>query len=320
MTRGRVILAGGSGFIGAMLARDLIQREYEAVILSRSAARQKSPNVRNPIPVTFHWDGRTIGDWAACLEGARAVINLAGRSVNCRHTEKNRHEIIESRVDSVKVVADAVDRCRVPPRVWIQAGGEGVYGDWGDGCCDENTPPGGGFLVDICKLWEQAFNQSETPRTRHVLIRIGFVLGAEGGALKTMARLTRWGLGGTAGNGQQFVNWIHGSDLGRIFLAAIEDEGMQGVFNASGPKPATNAEFMRELRRAVHRPWSPPAPAWAVRLGAWLMGSDGRLALTGRCCMPKRLLDQKFKFDFPELRGALASFYGDTNDDGRVRS
>jgi uncharacterized protein (TIGR01777 family) len=191
----------------------------------------------------------------------------------------------------------------------VQAGGEGIYGDYGEGCCDESTPPSDGFLVDICKEWESAFDEAVTPRTRHVLLRIGFVLGTEGGALKTMAQLTKWGLGGRAGDGCQFINWIHGTDLCRIFVAAIEEQGMEGVFNASGPKLISNEDFMRELRHVLHRPWSPPAPAWAVRFGAWLMGSDGRLALTGRCCVPKRLLDCGFKFEFSELRAALESFY-----------
>jgi uncharacterized protein (TIGR01777 family) len=191
----------------------------------------------------------------------------------------------------------------------VQAGGEGIYGDYGEVCCDENTPPGEGFLVDTCQEWEGAFNDAVTSDTRHVLLRIGFVLGAEGGALRVLARLARWGLGGTAGNGCQFINWIHGTDLVRIFIAAIEEQGMEGVFNTSGPKPVTNAEFMRELRRVLDRPWSPPAPTWAVRLGAWLMGSDGRLALTGRCCVPRRLVERGFKFEFPELRGALINLH-----------
>ena len=144
------------------------------------------------------------------------------------------------------------------------------------------------------------------------MLRIGFVLGADGGALRTLAALTKWGLGGTVGSGCQPINWIHGVDLGRIFLAVIEREDMQGVFNVSGPNPATNAEFMRELRRTMHRPWSPPAPAWAVRAGAWLMGSDGRLALTGRSCAPKRLLEKGFVFEFSNLSAALKNIYGST--------
>ncbi len=311
----RIILAGGSGFIGTALARDLIARGFEVIVLSRSVSRpeapiQQTPVTRHPSPVTCHWDGRTICAWAEHLNGARAVINLAGRSVNCRHTADNRREIIESRVNSVKVLAEAIRRCALPPRVWVQAAGQGIYGDEGEGNCDENTPPGTGFLVETCLLWERAFNESSTPNTRQVLLRIGFVLGRDGGALKPLTMLAKWGLGGTVGSGRQFVNWIHVADLSRIFLSAIERQNWAGIFNASGPNPATNAEFMRELRRALHRPWSPPAPAWAVRIGAWLMGSDGRLALTGRRCVPRRLLDQGFKFDFASLPEALKNIYG----------
>jgi uncharacterized protein (TIGR01777 family) len=311
----RIILAGGSGFFGTILARDLNARGYEVIVLSRSPTRSDAqfrnvPATRHPSPVTDHWDGRTLGAWADHLNGACAVINLAGRSVNCRHTAENRREINESRVNSVSVIAEAIRRCARPPPVWVQAAGQGIYGDEGEGCCDEDTPPGEGFLVETCRLWESAFNESSTPGTRRVLLRIGFALGADGGALKTLAGIAKWGLGGTVGGGRQPINWIHGADLSRVFLSAIERPGWRGVFNASGPNPATNAEFMRELRGALRRPWSPPAPAWAVRIGAWLMGSDGRLALTGRPCVPKRLLEQGFEFDFPELSGALKYIYG----------
>src|SRR5580765_4945999 len=142
MSGGRIILAGGSGFIGTMLARELIARGCEVVILGRGAASGNFPATRHSTLVTLPWDGRTLGDWAGCLDGATAVFNLAGRNVNCRHTEKNRREIIESRVDSVRVIGEAFRSCAQPPRVWVQAGGEGIYGDYEEGCCDENTPPG----------------------------------------------------------------------------------------------------------------------------------------------------------------------------------
>jgi uncharacterized protein (TIGR01777 family) len=312
MSGERIILAGGSGFIGTLLARDLAAVGYEVIILSRDAARSGSGTPTGALRqcTALQWDGRTLGPWAKSLEGALAVVNLAGRSVNCHHNEKNRHEIIASRVNSVRVLGEAIQSCRQAPAVWVQAGGEGIYGDDGEGCCDESTAPGKGFLVETCQLWERAFNEATTPGTRHVLLRIGFVLGAKGGALKILGTLTKFGLGGTAGTGRQFINWIHEADLSRIIRAAIEQEAFTGVFNASGPNPVTNREFMGELRRVLRRPWSPPAPAWVVRLGAWLMGSDGRLALTGRCCVPKRLLDEGFTFQFPELAGALAQIYG----------
>ena len=240
------------------------------------------------------------------------MVNLTGRSVNCHHNAKNRREIIESRVNSVHVIHDAIRGCRQAPMVWVQAGGEGIYGDEGEGCCDEITAPGKGFLVETCKRWEQAFIEATTPGTRQVLLRIGFVLGAQGGALKTLGTLTRWGLGGSAGSGRQFINWIHETDLSRIIRAAIEQEAMTGVFNASGPNPVTNREFMRELRRVLRRPWSPPAPAWAVQLGARLLGSSHRLY---RMAGPRLLVGAVSRGDCSK-RGLRLSF---RNWPGRLR-
>jgi len=212
-------------------------------------------------------------------------------------------------VDSVKVIGEAIRRCAQPPGVLVQAAGQAIYGDEGESRCDETTPAGEGFLVETSLLWEKAFNESPTPSTRRVLVRIGFVLSESGGALKKLATLTRWGLGGRVGSGRQYISWIHATDMSRVFLSAIERNDIEGVFNASAPNPVTNTEFMRELRRALHRPWSPPAPVWAVRVGAWLMKTDARLALTGRPCMPKRLLEKGFTFCFPNLRDALREIY-----------
>ncbi len=300
----RIILAGGSGFIGTLLARRLLDLQADVVILGRRASQKDGIN-------SLQWDGRTIGPWAETLNGALAVVNLAGRSVNCHHTPQNRREITESRVNAVNVLGEAVNRCTHPPRVFVQAAGQAIYGDFGEGCCDENCPPGEGFLADTCREWEGAFNSALMPQMRRVLLRIGFVLGRESGALPTLSKITKWGLGGTAGSGRQSVNWIHAADLTNIFVSAIQREDLHGTYNACGPNPVSNREFMRELRRVLHRPWSPPAPAWAVRLGAWFMGTDGRLALTGRCCVPKHLLDQGFKFTFPELRSALTDLCGE---------
>src|SRR5439155_3245536 len=300
---GRVILAGGSGFLGQSLAATLRGKGSEVVILGR-APSDASSGARH-----VQWDGRTIGAWAGLLEGAHTVVNLTGRSVNCRHTRQNRQEIIESRVNSVRVLGEAIAQCSQPAKVFVQASSLAIYGDPGDRWCDEDAAYGRGFLEDVCMRWERALGEIHVPGMRKVVLRIGIALASDRGALPVLARLTRWFLGGTVGHGRQYISWIHIADLNRMFMEAIERNDLAGVFNATGPNPATNAEFMRELRRALHRPWSPPVPAWATRIGARLMGTEASLALTGRRCRPKRFLESGFRFEFPDLRRALADLF-----------
>jgi uncharacterized protein len=298
----RVVLAGGSGFLGTRLAEELAARNYDVVILTRKPRR--SGSVRE-----LAWDGQSLAEWATELDGASAVVNLAGRSVNCRYTPENRRDINESRVQSTNVIGAAIARCFLPPPVWVQASSLALYGDTGERLCDESTPPGEGLPVETCLLWERAFNDAVTPRTRKVALRIGFALDAGGGALSTLARLVRCFLGGTVGNGRQYISWIHWRDLNAMFLWALERNNLSGVFNATAPNPVTNAEFMRELRRVLHRPWTPPAPAPLVHIGSWLMRTEPSLALTGRRCAPRRFLGSGFPFAFNDLRLALADIY-----------
>lgn len=298
----RIVLAGGSGFIGQALAKALLVRGYEVVVLTRSP--QPRTGFRE-----VEWDGMHIGEWINVLDGAEAVVNLTGRNVNCPHTQKNIQEILESRVNSVRAISLSFGHVKRPPRVWVQAGAIGYYGDTGDRVCDEDSPAGGDALAGVCKLWEGAFHAAATPKTRRVLLRIGFVLGRNGGALPVLSRLTKWFLGGSAGNGGQFVSWIHVADLVRMFIMAIEREHFSKTFNAVGAKPVTNREFMHELRHALHRPWSPAVPEFAVRLGARLMGSEPSLALASQCCVPNRFLEAGFEFEFPKLRPALKNIY-----------
>lgn len=299
----RVVLAGGSGFLGTRLAEELAARNYEVVILTRKP-RQSSGSARER-----HWDGQSLAQWAAELDGATAVVNLAGRSVNCRYTPQNRRDINESRVRSTNVIRAAIAGCAAPPAVWVQASSLALYGDAGERWCDENTPPGEGFPVETCRLWERAFDDAVTPRTRKVLLRIGFALDKGRGALATLERLVRCFLGGTTGSGRQYISWIHWRDLNAMFLWAIERNDIAGVFNATAPNPVTNAEFMRELRRALHRPWTPPAPAPLVHIGSWMMRTEASLALTGRRCTPRRFLSSGFPFVFTDLGLALADIY-----------
>jgi len=298
MSGKRIVLAGGSGFIGRALGQALLVRGYEVVVLTRSP--QQRTGYRE-----VEWDGTHIGEWIQCLDGAEAVVNLAGSSVNCPHTPENLKDILESRLNSVNVLAAALPHVKIPPRVWVQASATGFYGDTKDQLCDENSPAGNDALAGVCKLWEHAFNSADAPRTRRALLRIGFVLGRNGGALPVLSKLTRWFLGGRAGNGKQFISWIHLTDLTRMFVEVIERKDLSGTFNAVGLNPEMNKFFMRELRHVLHRPWSPPAPEFAVRLGARWMNSEPSLALVSQCCAPMRFLEAGFEYQFQRLRPAL---------------
>jgi uncharacterized protein len=300
MSDRKVVLAGGSGFLGRALAEELTRAGYEVVVLTRKVKRD-SARARE-----VAWDGRTVGDWAHELEGATAVVNLTGRSVECRYTPENRREIIESRVNSVEAIGRAIRACAVPPKVLIQAASLAIYGDAGRRVCCEDAPAGLGFSSDVCLRWEHAFGSLSLHATRKVLLRIGFVLGRDGGAFPTLARLARVYLGGTIGGGQQYISWMHVRDWSRLVLWCIEHTHAEGVFNATGPAPVTNAEFMCELRCALKRPWSPRVPAFAVRIGAFFMRTEAELALTGRRAIPERLIEHNFKFMYTNLESALA--------------
>jgi uncharacterized protein len=299
----RLVLAGGSGFLGQALAKVFVGKGYEVVVLTRGAHREGT-GIRY-----LHWDGVTLGDWSQSIDGAKALVNLTGRSVNCRHTSEHRREIMDSRVNSVRVLGEVVSRCNQAPEVWVQASSLAIYGDPGDRWCDEDAPHADGFSEEVCKRWEGEFAKVEAAGMRKVVMRIGIVLDSDAGALPVLARLTRFFLGGRVGSGKQYVSWIHIADLRRMFVDAIERPDIAGVFNVTGPNPVTNSEFMRELRRVLHRPWSPQVPAWATCIGAFFMRTEPSLALTGRRCRPKRFLESGFHFEFPELRGALDDLY-----------
>ena len=299
----KVIIAGGSGFIGQALTQVLLGCDYEVIVLTRYPSRRRDGATE------IEWDGKNAGDWTKALEGAEAIINLTGKNVNCRPTDQNKREILESRVNSVRALAYAVERTAIAPRVFIQCSGVGIYQDRGDAWSDESAPHGSDFMAQVCEQWEGVFNGIDAPNTRKVIFRIGAVLGRNGGFLRVLGRLARWFLGGHIGNGQQFISWVHIDDLTQMFVRAIENRQIAGVFNACASDPATNRVFMRELRRALHRPWSPPVPVFAARIGSALIRSNADLALVSQRCVPKHFLETEFQFDFPELRPALENLY-----------
>ncbi|MDA0322437.1 MAG: TIGR01777 family oxidoreductase [Verrucomicrobia bacterium] len=303
MKRERIVIAGGSGFLGAALEAQLIEAGHDVVILTRAPRNGAGPN-------DVYWDGRTIGEWASLLDGAAAVVNFAGRNVNCRYHKRNRREILDSRLDSVAVIGKAIKNCRRPPPVWIQSATLAIYGHAGEAELDETATPADGFSPEVAKQWEQAFLNVQAPATRKVVLRISFVIGRSGGALKTLAALTRSGLGGAVGNGRQWMSWLHVEDLNRIILRAIEDHSMEGMYHATSPNPERNRDFMREMRRVLRRPWSPPVPRWALPVGTFLMRTESELIMRSRHGIPGRLLDEGFEFNYPDLGPALDSILG----------
>ncbi|APH05607.1 TIGR01777 family oxidoreductase [Bacillus weihaiensis] len=295
----KIILAGGSGFLGGKLAAYLLKRNYEVTILTRGKGRKENQ-------ITYiHWDGETMNDWVSEIDGSDAVINFTGKSVNCIYTKKNKQALIESRIHSVKVLQEAILSCKNPPQAFVQAGSLAIYGNTKQ-VCEETSEHGEGFSVEICEKWEEQFFRVELPETRKVLYRIGFVLGKGGGALDPLKKLVSLNLGGTVGSGTQYISWLHIDDCNEMFVKAIEEKTYEGIFNATSPTPVTNKEFMKSLRKVMGKGWSPPAPAPLVWLGAYtVMRTEPSLALTGRNCIPKRLLDQHFSFQYVELEHAL---------------
>jgi len=298
----RIVLAGGSGFIGAALARRFRERGLEVVVLTRSAPRRRGDGVRE-----VQWDGRSLGDWAREIEGAHAVINLAGATINCVHTPANRQRILASRLDSVRALGAAVRAASRPPAVWVQTSAVGIYGNT-ERRCDEQAPTGTGFLAEVGVQWEATFAAECPAGVRGAVLRVGVVLGRKGGAFPPLRALAAWFLGGRAGEGRQGLSWILQDDLEEIFLRAAGDDAMRGAYNACAPEPASNEEFMRTLRAVLGRPWAPPAPAWALRIAARLvMKTDPALVLEGQYAVPARLLTEGFRFKAPRLVTALTA-------------
>ncbi len=295
----KIVMPGGSGFLGQSSAEYFQKKGYEIIIFTRGKSQQKNG-------ITFvNWDGKNSGEWVKHINGAYAVINFTGKSVNCIYTEENKKEIIDSRLNSVKIIADAILNSENPPEVIVQAASLAIYGDTKN-TCSENAPHGEGFSVKVCELWENEFFKTTLPATRKVLLRIGFALGKNGGALVPLTKLTKRFLGGKIASGEQYISWLHIDDLNSMFEFAIENENAQGIYNATSENPVTNGEFMKTLREVLDMPWSPPVPVFAVKIGARLfMKTDSSLALTGRKCIPTKFLNEGFHFKYNDLKTSL---------------
>lgn len=303
-TKGTIVIAGGSGFLGVSLACYLDACGYNVVILSRRPPKPTGPWRH------VAWDGRTLADWHTVLEGAAGLVNLVGRSVDCVKTPEQQDEILRSRVEATRVLGAATRALAQPPPVWVQMSTAHIYGDPPTVVCDEDAPFGVGFAPFIGRAWEEAFRAAVLPAQRAVILRTSFVLGrdrgAGGGALTRLRFLARIGLGGVVGTGTQGMSWIHEADMNRLFGRALVAPTMQGAYIATAPHPVAQRVFMRTLRRAVGMPIGLPATAWMVRIAApLLLRTDPELALYGRYLVSKRLAEEGFTFRFPELDAAL---------------
>ena len=304
-----IVIPGGSGHVGTVLARHFHSAGHEVTVLSRT--------VRNSPWRTAVWDGKEMGPWVGEMSGADAVVNLCGRSVDCRYTAGNRREILASRVDATRVLGRAIAAMERPPRVWLNASTATIYRHSLDRDMDDVTGEIGGsepgvpdtwrFSIDVATAWEREFFAAETPHTRKVALRSAMTMSPErGGIFDVLLRLVRFGLGGSIGSGAQFVSWIHAVDFVRAVEFMISHERLEGTCNVSSGHPLPQREFMRILRAAYGMPVGLPTAEWMVAIGAWLLRTETELILKSRRVVPRLLTDAGFGFEFTEWKSAAA--------------
>lgn len=294
----KIVIAGGTGNLGNIVTRHFANTATQVVVLSRK------PHATYANIEYVQWDGKHLGDWVTVLEDADAVFNFSGKSVDCRYNEANKRAIISSRTDSTRAIGGAIQTCKKPPKVWINAGSAAIFGETNAQKVTEADPVADGFSPGVCKQWEHAFGKVATPKTRKIMLRIGMVLTRDGGVIKPLLNLVKLGLGGTIGSGKQYMTWIHEIDFLRALLWCIK-QPEEGTLHCTSPNAVSNREFMRALRQAMGKTIGIPTPAPLVRIGAWFMGTEPELILKGRRVQPAILLDHGFTFRFPELNHAV---------------
>lgn len=298
----KIVIPGGSGQVGTLLARTFTARGHDVVVIGRRPASAPWSTVQ--------WDAATLGAWAAEIDGADLVVNLAGRSVNCRYTAENRRLIMDSRVVTTRLVGEAIAAATAPPPLWLQASTATIYAHRYDASNDEATGIVGGdepdapdtwkFSIDVARAWERELDAADTPRTRKVALRSAMTMSPDaGGIFDTLLTLVRRGLGGTCGDGRQYVSWIHETDFVRALDWIVEHEDIVGPINLAAPEPLPNAAFMRELRRAWGARIGLPATEWMLAIGAVFLRTETELILKSRRVVPGLLMEQGFEFRYP---------------------
>ncbi len=296
----KMIIAGGSGFLGQSLINYFLPKNYEIIVLSRSVKKTGNDKLRY-----VQWNAKTLDIWMTELEGATVLINLTGKSVDCRYSEKNKAEILNSRVNSTKVLGEAIQACAIPPKVWMNSSTATIYEhSLAQKMTEENGTIGDDFSMNVAKSWEATFYNCHTPKTNKIALRTSIVLGKNGGAFIPLKNLTKLGLGGTQGNGNQKVSWIHEHD----FCRAIEfllDKKAVGTFNITAPNPIPNKNFMKTLRKVMKIPVGIVQPKWLLKLGARIIKTEAELILKSRFVIPEKLVSKGFQFQYPIAEKAI---------------
>jgi uncharacterized protein (TIGR01777 family) len=309
----KIVIPGGSGQVGRVLARHFHEAGHQVIVLTRH------PEV-TPWR-TVYWDGSEAGEWTQELEGAAAVINLAGRSVNCRYTARNRREILDSRIETTRLIGKTIAKAANPPPLWINASTATIYRHTFDRAMDEATGELGGsepdaqaawhFSIDVATAWERTFFEAATPHTRKIALRSAMTMSpGHGGVFNAFYTLVRCGLGGPLASGRQFVSWIHYADFIRAVEFLMARPEIDGVVNVCSPNPLPNRGFMRLLREAAGVPFGLGGSAWMLEIAAFLHRTETELLLKSRRVVPGRLLQAGFTFQFPEWREAALDLTG----------
>jgi uncharacterized protein (TIGR01777 family) len=316
----KIILAGGKGFLGHLLAEWFAKKGWEVIILTRHPGNPELLPLKE-----LYWDARTPGPWKESLEGCRALINLTGRSVSCRYNEKNRHEILDSRVESTRALGEAVAACVNAPRVWLNASTATIYRHSLSQPVDESstdftpTPEAkDAFSIQVAQAWERAFQTAPADRTRKVALRMAMVLDIqEGTVFRVLRSLVLCGLGGRMGRGKQYVSWIHGLDFCRAIDWILEHDEFSGPINVSAPNPVSNNNLMATIRRVCGCRLGLPAARWMLEPGAFFLRTETELILKSRRVVPGRLLASGFEFRFPQVQSALEDLCARLNTNGK---
>jgi uncharacterized protein (TIGR01777 family) len=296
----KIILAGGNGYLGSVLAAYYAELAEQVIVLSR---KYKAPegNIK-----TLVWDGINEGEWVKAIEGAELLVNLCGKNVNCRYTVKNREEIISSRVIPTMLLNRVVEKLNAPPALWINITSATIYRHAEDFPQDEEKGQiGYGFSIDVCKQWETAFFADTNASTRKIALRMGIVLGRKDSVFPRLLNLVKFGMGGKQGNGQQYISWVHEQDAARCIEWLLQHREINGVVNCTAPEAIKNADLMLAIRKTYGMPIGLPAPTWLLEIGARLIGTETELILKSRWVTPKRLLDSGYDFLFTKAEHAI---------------